>query len=146
MFPQGGPGVALVLLRCSIVVSLVCTVARHPGAAGSPLVLAAVVLVSLCLAVGLGTPILATVVAASAVTEMMGFQVPVRGSSSILLLDAAALGLLGPGAYSIDARLFGRRVTVMPAPPAAPTSERSPSGAVATQRRSSDQPSAGNKA
>jgi len=38
-------------------------------------------------------------------------------------LDAAALGLLGPGANSIDARLFGRRVTVLRRPPI-PTTER----------------------
>jgi hypothetical protein len=29
------------------------------------------------------------------------------------ICDAAALALLGPGAYSVDARLFGRRVTVV---------------------------------
>jgi hypothetical protein len=31
-----------------------------------------------------------------------------------LLLNSAALALLGPGAYSVDARLFGRRVLVVP--------------------------------
>ena len=30
-----------------------------------------------------------------------------------LLFNAAALALLGPGAYSVDARLFGLRVTVI---------------------------------
>jgi len=30
-----------------------------------------------------------------------------------MILDAAALALLGPGAYSVDARLFGRRVTIV---------------------------------
>jgi hypothetical protein len=35
-------------------------------------------------------------------------------------LDAAVLLLLGPGAYSVDARLFGRRVVVLqPTPPTA---------------------------
>ena len=31
-----------------------------------------------------------------------------------LFLITAALGLLGPGAYSVDARLFGRRRVVLP--------------------------------
>jgi hypothetical protein len=29
------------------------------------------------------------------------------------ILEVAALALLGPGAYSVDARLFGRRVIVV---------------------------------
>jgi len=29
--------------------------------------------------------------------------------------NAAALALIGPGAYSVDARLFGRRVVHLPA-------------------------------
>ena len=107
---------ALFLLRGSIIVSLVCTALRHPSAAGSPLVVAAVVLVSLCLAVGLGTPAIAMVAVAAAATEMLLGPHEQRFNSSILLLDGVALGLLGPGAYSIDARLFGRRVTVLPSP------------------------------
>ena len=37
--------------------------------------------------------------------------------ATVLILSmpvAAALALLGPGAYSIDARVFGRRVIVLP--------------------------------
>jgi hypothetical protein len=33
----------------------------------------------------------------------------------VCLAAAAALGLLGPGAFSIDARLFGRRQIFIPA-------------------------------
>lgn len=36
----------------------------------------------------------------------------------ILTADAAALALLGPGAHSVDARLFGRREIILPRDPA----------------------------
>jgi hypothetical protein len=36
---------------------------------------------------------------------------------TIVSLDAMALALLGPGAYSLDSYLFGRRVLVLPPPP-----------------------------
>ena len=35
--------------------------------------------------------------------------------SMIPRFNAAALALIGPGAYSVDARLFGRRVVHLPA-------------------------------
>src|SRR5262245_39546084 len=116
MFPQGGPGFALLLLRASIVASFVAIATRHPNGAHASIVVAGLALVSLCLVVGLATPVIAVIVGAVAIADMAsgerthGFVV-----SCVLLLDAAALGILGPGAYSLDARLFGRRVTVLPA-------------------------------
>ncbi len=38
-------------------------------------------------------------------------------AASFVMLDALALGLLGPGAFSVDAYLFGRREIVIPAEP-----------------------------
>jgi hypothetical protein len=72
--------------------------------------------VSSCLAVGFVTPVMSVVTAVAAVAEIAaGPNAQGLVVGGVLLLDAAALGLLGPGAYSIDARLFGRRVTVLPA-------------------------------
>jgi hypothetical protein len=116
MFPQGGPGLALFLLRGSILASFVAIASRHSSVAHTSMVVVGVALVSLCLITGFATPVISVIAAVAAVADMLvgaraqGFIV-----SSVLLLDAAALALLGPGAYSIDARLFGRRVTVLPA-------------------------------
>jgi uncharacterized membrane protein YphA (DoxX/SURF4 family) len=40
-----------------------------------------------------------------------------RLAALILIVDAAALALLGPGAHSLDARLFGRREIIIPHEP-----------------------------
>jgi hypothetical protein len=117
MFPQGGPGLALVLLRGSILATLFTVARPYASVVYGPLPQVGFVLVSLCVALGFLTPVMAVTAAAAAVVDMLG-GAPAQGFwvSGALLLDASALGLLGPGAYSVDARLFGRRVTVLPAP------------------------------
>ena len=55
-------------------------------------------------AAGLGGTLVAALVFVSA---------PGTGGG-LLLVTVAALGLLGPGAYSVDARLFGRREIQVP--------------------------------
>jgi hypothetical protein len=46
----------------------------------------------------------------------LGSGVEAGAVTIVLSLDALALALLGPGAYSLDSRRFGRRLVVLPPP------------------------------
>lgn len=116
MFPPGGPGVGLLLLRISVAATFVLIVANRTGFSTRALFLGAL-LVSLCLTIGVLTPYSSFVVCAYALVNLFGTGSPLEELVlASLLLSAAALALLGPGAYSLDARLFGRRVVVVPPP------------------------------
>lgn len=107
-FPAGAAGAALLLLRVSaalVILIAAMTCGLHPmwGWVGMGLVGAALVLGFLARIGAALVVLVAGLVAATA-----------SGSLSWLFalhaLDGVALVLLGPGAYSIDARMFGRRV------------------------------------
>lgn len=108
MFPIGAPGVALLLMRISVAVMLVSDESGHLLSPASPVFVILVVLaVALC--IGFITPIVALL---SCLFEVVALLSLARGASLVLalpILNALALALLGPGAYSLDARLFGRR-------------------------------------
>jgi uncharacterized membrane protein YphA (DoxX/SURF4 family) len=110
MFPQGGPGVALLLLRVSVVAFLSLAVANYNG---SSLVLVGAVLISISLLIGFLTPFFCVMVAAFIIVNIIINPYASSALCVIAIANAVALGLLGPGAYSVDARLFGRRVTVV---------------------------------
>lgn len=117
MFPPGGPGIGLLLLRISVAVRFVLIVANQTGFPSIHLLSVGALLIALSLIIGFLTPYLLFVVGVYALVNLFG------ASSHLgelllasLLLNAAALALLGPGAYSVDARLFGRRVVVVPPP------------------------------
>ena len=110
MFPQGRPGFGLLLLRISVA-AIFFLVAVQAGFPPTQLVL--VGLISASLSVGFLTPVVAILTCVAGVVILLagsGIGNPVQ---MFLTLDSAALALLGPGAYSVDARLFGLRVTVV---------------------------------
>jgi hypothetical protein len=110
MFPAGRAGVGLVFLRLSAATSLWVGTNGELG----PILheRAALVCWALALPLGMGA---ATVLCAMVcfLTDMallltvVGLQVRCVAVAALL---CASLALLGPGAYSVDARLFGRRV------------------------------------
>jgi hypothetical protein len=116
MFPQGGPGLALLLLRISVAATVLIEAASRLRVSSSYVLFAGILLISISLAIGFLTPLLSVVVCISAAAAMVMLHglLPDSIILGLLILIAAALGLLGPGAYSLDARLFGRRELVVP--------------------------------
>jgi hypothetical protein len=112
MFPGGMAGLGLIILRICVVSSLL-TIAFDRG----PLAFASwtgvgVGLLSLLMVVGALTPAACAVGALVETSYLMLRQGTDRRYIVFALLVIAALGLLGPGAFSIDARLFGRRLLI----------------------------------
>jgi hypothetical protein len=112
MFPAGTPGLALVFLRLSVALTLLFACHNAPqGAAVWGYVAAA--LLSLPLSAGFLTPLAAVI--ALLVHALIWTRVGVGDMSlaGITLFNALALAMLGPGAYSVDAYRFGRRVVIV---------------------------------
>jgi hypothetical protein len=112
MFPGGSAGIALLILRfCAGGSLLMCALdhGQFHSAGWTTLGIGAILLL---IGVGTLTPIACTV---GALIEAF-YALSGRGTSELqavfALLVTIALGLLGPGAFSIDARLFGRRLIV----------------------------------
>jgi hypothetical protein len=115
MFPPGLPGLALLLLRISVAIALLLDNYAHRYALPG-WVHVLVILISLVISVGYLTPVVAAAALAVHVSISVALGLGVDGGvlALILSLDAVALALLGPGAYSLDSRRFGRRLVVLP--------------------------------
>jgi hypothetical protein len=115
MFPAGLPGVALFLLRVTVIGMLFDSTAQNSQTGSISLAKALILaLTSVLLLCGAFTPIAS---ASSIVFEatywpswdgLRAFDFYLRELVMISLL------LLGPGAYSIDLKMFGRRLILPP--------------------------------
>lgn len=107
MFPQGLPGAGLLVLRLSLA----------PAVAAAILLLAAPAWVeagvlALASAILFGVYTQPAALAGAALCVVVTFSVDggLGWAAVVIGLNLIALAMIGPGAYSIDARLFGRKV------------------------------------
>ncbi len=111
-YPAGLAGVALLLLRSSLALVLAFSASEFVDLRSAPALLVHGLVVALV--AGFATRLIA------ALASLAGLFLLVAGDNAmpILLLcrsiDAMALALIGPGAYSIDALLFGRATITLP--------------------------------
>jgi hypothetical protein len=140
MFPSGRAGVGLLVLRLALAMHLcvpggVALVAAagdgaEIGIAGIAMRGLLPLLCGALIGLGLLTP-LAQIVVIMVELSVLGTQLSADRFATLTdraglvpLLHAAvaaSLALIGPGAYSVDARIFGRREIVIPARPHPPT-------------------------
>ena len=108
LFPPGWPGIGLLALRISVAAG--CLLAYIQCETRAAWVLPTLIPMSACLCAGALTPLAAVLAVALELTAAANLRVNGAGLVVITIIDAAALALLGPGAYSLDALRFGRRV------------------------------------
>jgi hypothetical protein len=106
MFPAGAPGAALLVIRCCIAAAL----AGIAFPTGWQHVAFMVLLGMLCL--GLLTPLVCPAATLFALMDLPHLLTENMIEVVIVLLSASSFTFLGPGAFSIDARLFARRIVL----------------------------------
>ena len=109
-FAGGWPGIGLLLMR--LVVGAVVLWRAGPRLWSDPplhmtLASASLALAGLLLVAGLWTPVAGAVVAVIAISADPDERANIHWSACLAATIAAALAMLGPGRWSVDARLFG---------------------------------------
>ena len=115
-FPNSWPGLGLLLLRSCLGITLIYFgIAGLAAKSSEPITFAQNLLTlagGIFLFSGLLTPVIAGLVALEELWKVLGLHRPPGESALIhivLAVLAVSLAMLGPGAWSIDARLFGRK-------------------------------------
>lgn len=107
-FASGPPGIGLLLLRLlagGTIVGHNISVLQDGVAAYAAVFISVSIALGILIIIGLWTPIAGALIAASALYDAFTHH-PDRIAISVGVLGVA-LALLGPGAWSVDARLFG---------------------------------------
>jgi putative oxidoreductase len=113
-FPDGWPGFGLLLLRLGAGIALICLAISGFLALREPVSIAGDLVAGIAglLATGLWTPLMGALIAMDELWIALSAYSAQRDGPWIHILLAvltAGVAMLGPGAWSIDARLFGRK-------------------------------------
>jgi hypothetical protein len=112
-FPNRGAGFALLILRLAVAAALVSNARLCPGTE-SELLLALSRIAAVLIVVGWYTPLVAV---SAALISLCSLWVCRELEVNVLMIAIlVAIGFLGAGAYSVDARLYGRRRLVVGRP------------------------------
>ena len=113
MFPTGTLGAALFALRLSVTATFVVEGTAHWPLVTSLWIFLGFAIPAICLCFGLLTPYCSAI---CCLVEL-GVLLFTNGNDQfhliVSMIDAGILAVLGPGAYSIDSRIFGRRLLIV---------------------------------
>lgn len=113
MFPTGLVGGALLVLRVAVATTLIINAADHWALASSSWMTVGFALGAMFLCFGLFTPYI-SVLSALFQTGILVYAGGNRFQLVTSIVGCGIVSVLGPGAYSIDSRLFGRRLLDLP--------------------------------
>lgn len=103
----------MLLRACGVVALLGDHFSHRPDVSGW--IQASAIIISIALVAGCFTPFAAMLGLVQGLI-WSGVSTGNTAAATIIALNAIALALLGPGAYSVDSYRFGRRMVVLPPP------------------------------
>ena len=125
-FPDGISGLGLLILRSALGIALALGALTylHDRNNGNPVIVTVMVLTALLIVIGYRTRVAAIAGMAAMIAGMMSCtgepvfeKLDIRTMEVFAIAIAAAVACVGPGVFSLDSRLFGRREIVIPKSP-----------------------------